>query len=184
MKKWQLTNTQEVSPSKWFPLEKRTYQLPDGQVVDDFYVTTLADSVHIIPILTNGRVVMIRMYKPGIDEIMIQFPAGRYEPSKHENEMDAAIQELREEVGINAESSAMVKLGVLALMTTKASEKVHVFMLKDANQNAEQDLDQHEEIEVLKLKPSQIDQMIGSGEIWDAPCIAIWHLVKSKDMIR
>ncbi|MCA9369210.1 MAG: NUDIX domain-containing protein [Pseudomonadales bacterium] len=102
IKKWKLLFSEDVSLSEHAPLEKRVYELPDGAVIDDFYVTTLADSVHIIPITKDKIVVMIRMYKPGSDEIMIQFPAGRFEPKKHGTRDAAAVAELAEETGIYA----------------------------------------------------------------------------------
>jgi len=41
--KWKLLSAKDVSPSKWFTIEERTYELPDGRIVDDFTVTTLAN---------------------------------------------------------------------------------------------------------------------------------------------
>jgi 8-oxo-dGTP pyrophosphatase MutT (NUDIX family) len=87
-------------------LKKRKYELPNGKIVDDFYVTTLADSVHIIPITTDRKIVMIRMYKQGVDDFIIQFPAGRYE-NKHIDILDTAVAELEEETGIKTEKTVL-----------------------------------------------------------------------------
>lgn len=180
LKKWQLTKSIDVSPSSWFPLEKRSYILPDGREVNDFYVTTLADSVHVISLTKQGQVVLIRMYKQGLDEIVISFPAGRFEKQKHQSFIDCAVQEFEEEAGIVVKPQHLTKLGSLSLMNTKASEKAHYFFTFGVEFNSRQKLDEFEEIEVLLMTPKEIDQAIIEGKIWDAPCIAGWQLAKLK----
>lgn len=178
-KKWKLLSKKDVSPSKWFPVEKRSYQLPDGKIVEDFFVTTLEDCVHTIAITKDGLVVMIKMFKQGADELMIQFPAGRVE-SKHSSIAHAAIAELEEETGILVKESELKFIGKLALMSTKATELVHYYLVTNAQLNSNQNLDENEDIEVLFFTPAEIDQMITDGRIWDAPCIAGWELTKKK----
>ncbi|HUI64582.1 MAG TPA: NUDIX hydrolase, partial [Bacteroidota bacterium] len=42
------------------------------------------------------------------------------------------------------------------------------------------DPDVTEEFEILQLAPSDLEQRIASGEIWDGMTIAAWALVRSK----
>lgn len=178
-KKWKLLSVKDVSPSKWFPIEERTYELPNGKIVDDFTVTTLADSVHIIPITKDKKVVLIQMYKQGTDDIMIQFPAGRIE-DKHNNILDGAVKELEEEAGIKVKESDLQKVGILAAGSTKQTERVHFYLTTDVEFNSKQNLDETEEIVVLSLSFAQMEEYIISGKIWDAHCIAGWELAKKK----
>ncbi len=181
LKKWQLLETKDVSPSKWFPLEKRKYQTSDGKIVENFYVCTLADSAHVIPITVEGKVVMIRMYKPGVDDIVIQFPAGRFE-AKHTDMSHVAMMELEEETGIKVESKDLIPLGKFAVMTTKSSEYAHAYIAKNVvfTPTLKQKLDDTEEIEVILLSPQEIDEMILKGEIAEGLTIADWYLLKTK----
>lgn len=179
LKKWKLLEKSDASPSPHFPIEKRKYELPNGKIVDDFYVTTLADSVHIIPITTDRKIVMIRMYKQGVDDFIIQFPAGRYE-NKHIDILDTAVAELEEETGIKTEKNGLIHIGSLSMASTKASEIIHYFTVSDVSLNSSQNLDPNEEIEVLTLTPQEIDNAIVDGSIWCSPTISGWHLLKSK----
>lgn len=179
LKKWKLVDKKDVSPSKYFPLEIRTYKLPNGATVDDFYVTTLADSVHVIPITKDGKIILIRMYKQGVDEIVIQTPAGRLE-SKHKNIKDVAVRELEEETGIKVQTNQLIRVGKAALGTTKASEVVHYFTVTNVEFNSRQKLDENEEIEIISLTPDEIDQAILNGTIWCGPTITGWHFLKSR----
>lgn len=180
LKKWQLISKQMALSSKYFPVEKRQYRLPDGRVVDDFYVTTLADSAHIIPILTTGEIVMIKIYKQGVDDFIIQFPAGRFEAGKHRDLKETAVHELAEETGIKVNQNQLVFLGKLALASTKASEEEHIFLVDGVEFNARPHPDNNEEIEILLLQPEEIDKKIRTGEIYCAPTVAAWHLARSK----
>ncbi|MGD9129188.1 MAG: NUDIX hydrolase [Candidatus Woesebacteria bacterium] len=180
LKKWKLLTAEDISPSKYFPLEKRKYQLPNGSVIDNFYITTLADSIHIVPITKDGKVVMIRMYKQGVDDIIIQFPAGRFERDKHQTEKSCAVQELEEETGIKVSQDKLEFIRKFALMTTKATEQAHLYLVRDIEFNSKQKLDDTEEIEVLVLSPKEVDQLIEDGKIWDAPTITDWYFVKQR----
>lgn len=178
-KKWTLLATKDVSPSKWFPIESRTYQLPDGRIVDDFTVTTLADVAMIIPITTYKKVVMVRQFKPGIGEVLLQFPAGRIEPG-HQDLFETAQHELEEEVGIKVERSQLSEVVKLHAFSTKATEKVFIFLATNCQFNSSQKPDENEEIEVVELTFDEVDAKIFAGEIWDGEAIAGWEMVKKR----
>lgn len=76
---WRLISKKDVSVGKWFPIEERTYELPDGKIVDDFTVTTLSDVSVIIPFMKDGTILMCRQFKPGAGEMTYEFPGGRME---------------------------------------------------------------------------------------------------------
>ncbi len=180
LKPWKILSREDVSPSPHLPVEKRVYELPDGSIVDDFYIATIPDSVHIIPVTKQGRVIMIKMFKQGVDDMIIQFPAGRFEPEKHKTLERAAVAELAEETGIEVVESDLQKLGAFPIMSTKGTEKFHSYLVKDVvlSDTSKQDLDPNEEIEILEVTPTQINEMILSGEICDALAITNWAVAQ------
>lgn len=177
VKKWKLLASQDISPSPWFPLEKRTYELPSGKIVDDFYVTPLADVALIIPITKQGNVIMVKQYKQGVDDITLEFPAGRKEPH-HKDMLETAIEELAEETGIK--TSNLTYFATVAGFTTKASEKVFCYVATDVELMGEQHLDENEAIEVIEFSKEQIDQVIYDGKMLSAVSISAWILAKEK----
>lgn len=175
--KWTLLSSKDVSPNSWFPIESRTYKLPNGNIVEDFTVTTIADVSMVIPVTKDGKLVMVRQYKPGVDEITIEFPAGRIE-TKHVDFLDLARHELEEETGIKSEK--LEEFGVFACFTTKGSERVHAFIARDVEFNSVQHFDPNEDIEVVQFTPGELDQMILSGQIVSSQAIAVWYTAKLK----
>lgn len=179
IKKWTLLSKTDVSPSSWFPIENRVYRMPNGQIVDDFTITTLADVSLIIPITTDGQIVMARQYKPGVDDILLQFPGGRTEPH-HRDLTQTAQEELHEELGISVESDQLTQFAQLTGFSTKATEIVYFFVAENCEVNSHQRLDQTEEIEPVFLSPAEVDQKIANQEIWCAPTVAGWFMAKQK----
>lgn len=176
-KKWQLISAKDVSPSKWFPIEERTYRLPNGKIVDDFTVTTLADGAMIVPITKDRKVVLVEQFKPGVGEVILQFPAGRKE-STHKDFVETACHELEEETGIRVPQSNFIYFAKLNGFNTKASKVVYVYFVKDVEHNARQKLDLTEDIEVVTIDFQTMDTYIFDGTIWDSQTIAAWELAK------
>ncbi len=177
--KWKLISKKDVSPSKWLPVEERVYELPNGKIVDDFTVVTLADVAMVVPITKDKKVVLTKQYKPGIDEVIIQFPAGRLE-NKHKNLDELALHELEEEVGIRADKTQLTQFAKFSGFSTKASEIVFAYLATGCEFNSKQNLDPTEEIEIVVVSFDEMDVLVGSGQIWCAQTIATWELAKKK----
>lgn len=179
LQKWKLLSSTDVSPSPWFPIENRTYQLPDGRIVDDFTVTTLADVAMIVPVTKDGRVIAVRQYKPGVDQITIEFPAGRMEKD-HGDIEETAIHELEEETGIRVDQSQLQFLGVTAPFVTKATEKVYCYLVKDVEINSTQHFDTFEHIEVVYFSVDAFEKQLYETDPIPSVTVVAWELAKRK----
>jgi len=179
IQKWQVLLKKDVSPHKWFPLEFRTYKLPDGKVVEDFSVTTIGDVSMTVLITKEKKVILVRQYKPGVDDITLEFPAGRLD-EKHTDFLSLAQAELEEEAGIHVERNQLQHFAVLAGFTTKGSERVNFFLARDCVFNSRQNFDQNENIEVVCLSFQEMDKKILSGKIWTVQTIAGWYIANRK----
>lgn len=175
--KWKLLSTKDVSPHTWFPIEMRTYQLPNGKIVDDFSVTTLADVAMVVPITKDKKVVLVKQFKPGFGDVILEFPAGRLE-SSHKDIEETALHELEEETGIKTDS--LKYFATLTPIVTKATQKVFCYLAEDLEFNSNQHMDENEDIEVVTLTYQEIEQLIFDNEIQAADTIAAWELAKKK----
>lgn len=140
-------------------------------------MTTLADVAMIVAVTKEGKLVMVRQFKPGFGDVIIEFPAGRIEDT-HKDLEETARHELEEETGILAENFEY--FGTIAGFVTKGTEKIHCFFTKNAEFNSQQKFDDNEDIEVVLLTPNELDALIDSNRVQAASTIAAWRLAKIK----
>lgn len=176
LRKWKLLEEEDVSPSPWFPVYKHKVELPNGKVVDDYYISKLGDVSMILAITTNKEAVFVRQYKHGAGEIILELPAGRVK--KENTPQDEARIELQEETGYVAEN--IEKLGEIIFEPSKDTLKVFAYLARDVKERGRQNLDDTEEIEVLHVPVNKIDKMIMEGEIYASDTLAVLHLAKLK----
>lgn len=173
IKKWEILEERDVSPSKWFPLFVHKVQLPDGKIVDDYYVSKLGDVAMIVAITPNKELVLARQYKHGVQEVILELPAGRVREKTPE---ESAKEELREETGIVADE--LTPIGQVFVAPSKDSTVTHGFLLKNARVQREQKLDETEDIELVFIPVQELDQKIKSGEIRASDTIALIALAR------
>lgn len=179
MKDWELLSVKQQNLGGWLPIEERTYKKNDGKVVDDFSVVTVANVSMVIPVLENGRIVMVKQFKPGAGELTLEFPAGRLKPDQ--NYEEAARMEMMEETGM--EVGELIEVGETVTFPTKGSERVMGYVGRDVRKTETQCLDEHEEIEVVDFSRDEISQMVIDGRINTAPSITVWHLANAKELL-
>jgi ADP-ribose pyrophosphatase len=164
IQKWTVLNEQDVSPSPWFPVLKHTVKLANGNVIDDYYFSPLGDVVQVLPITKNNEVVLVKQYKHGMGEILLELPGGMQQ--KNTSVIQSALNELEEETGIKTTADRLISLGKVANNPTKLKQVTYGFILFDAEFNAVQKLDATEDIQVMTLPALQVLQMAINNEIW------------------
>jgi ADP-ribose pyrophosphatase len=103
MKKWRLRSSTIVFDRRWFRVRQDTVVLPNGRVIDDYFVWPEGDVALVVPVTEQGDVILVRQYKHAAQEIMVEFPAGMLEPD--EVPLQGAQRELREETGYVSDQS-------------------------------------------------------------------------------
>lgn len=163
LKKWTLLSKKTVFDSKWVGMEKRAYKLPSGEVVDDYYHLTRADYVLIVAVAEDGKILLERQYRRGVDDFVYELPAGFI--GKKENPLDAAIRELREETGWEGKGEIV---GEVYAQPGMSSLKAYVAILKIKSFNkAKIKRDDDETMEVKSLSWNAVRKMIKQNKIKD-----------------
>jgi 8-oxo-dGTP pyrophosphatase MutT (NUDIX family) len=173
IKKWEILEEKDVSPSKWFPLFVHRVKLSDGKVVEDYYVSKLGDVAMVVAITSNRELVLARQYKHGVREVILELPAGRVGNKTPE---EAAKEELREETGIVADE--LVPIGSVFVAPSKDSTITHGFLLRNARVQKEKKFDDTEDIELVFVPVGELDEKIKSGEIRASDTIALITLAR------
>jgi ADP-ribose pyrophosphatase len=170
IQKWTVLKEEDVSPSPWFPLLRHTVQLQNGNIVDDYFFAPLGDVVIIVAITAKHEVVLVKQYKHGLSDILLELPGGMQQ--KNKSLIESALNELEEETGIRASAESLISLGKLASNPTKTRQVTYGFIVFDVEFNAVQMLDSTEYIQVITLPAPEVLQKVKSGEIWTVDTVA------------
>jgi len=119
-----------------------------------------------LPLFEDGTVALVRQWRYPLGRYSLEIAAGRIEPG-HSPE-DTAARELEEEVGYRA--SELRKLGEFFVAPGYCEERLFVY-LATGLEASEQNLDDDEEVEVVRMPFDEALARVHSGEIDDAKSI-------------
>jgi ADP-ribose pyrophosphatase len=136
--------------------------LPDGRSVT-FHAVRVPAVAYILPLLDDGRVVLIRQYRPIVGAEIWELPAGTIEAG--ELPEACAHRELVEEAGYAA--GRLEPLGEALADPGLTDERIFLFLARDLRAMA-RDLDDDEHITVAPVPLAEAYRMADAGEILDA----------------
>ena len=119
--------------------------------------------VCVVPIDENGDVYFVKQFRYPFKTVLLEVPAGKLE--KGEDHRECGVRELKEEIG--AEAEQIEYLGCLYPTVAYDTEVIHMYMAKGLT-FGEQDLDEGEFIDVVKLPLEKAYQMVMDNEIPDS----------------
>jgi ADP-ribose pyrophosphatase len=124
-------------------------------------------AVMIIPILNEKEIILIKQYRPCIDEYLYEFPAGTIETM--EEPLDCAKREIIEEIEYSAEK--WESLGYVYLAPGYSTEKIHIFKAENLKKNTSFEKDEEEVIEVKIFNKAELKEIYNKGLIKDSKTI-------------
>jgi len=130
-------------------------------------VITHPGSVVVLPVLPDGRIVMIRQYRHATRQYLWELVAGRKEPE--ETPKQGAARELLEETGYRAKR---FKVFLDVFPTPGFLEERMYLLLAEGLTAGEAQPEEDEKIEVRAYRVNELKKMIKSGRLRDAKSIA------------
>ena len=124
------------------------------------------DSVSIVPICEDMSVLLVKQYRHAVQQILLEIPAGGI--NKTETVKEAAHRELKEEIGVTAQN--MIHLASFWTTPGFCDERMHAYLATSLN-NGEQEQEDDENIEIIRVPLKQIVPLINNGKIVDSKSI-------------
>jgi ADP-ribose pyrophosphatase len=174
LKHWKKLSEETLFKNNWWTYKRDTYELPNGKVGEYNYVA-IGGSAMVVPIMKDGRVLLVNQYRYLNGRESLEFPCGSVKEGMTHDE--TAWQELTEETGYS--SSRFFLAGAFNPYNGVTNEICKVYIAREL-QHAGGTPDETEEFELLPLAADEVDARIRDGEIWDGMTIAAWMIVKSK----
>lgn len=162
MGKWKTIRTEKLIDTYWVKVCKDAVELPNGQLIDDFYSITINDAAAIVALDDVGNIILKREYRYCYDKDLIEVPAGTFE----EGEVDGlavAKRELLEETGYV--SDEWQYLGATIESSAKLTNYMHIYFANHCRKISGQHLDATEELDVLVMPLTQAVDMVMQNEI-------------------
>ncbi len=128
-----------------------------------------------VPVTAEGKLVLVRQYRFAAQGWLLEFPAGTVEPN--EDPASTIRREIAEETGYRACRWQMI--GQFYLAPGYSDEVIYTFLAQDLEQlEAPPAQDEDEDIEVVLMTPTELEQAILRGEPVDAKSIASFFLAR------
>lgn len=152
--------------TKRFTVVRKTYHGQDGQEYSKETVQH-PGAVAILPLLDGDRICLERVFRPAVERVMVEIPAGTCEAG--ETPEHTAHRELEEETGYRAEK--MEALCTLFMSPGILNERMRLFVATGLTPG-KQNLDKGEDVEPFICTFDEALDMVRDGEIEDAKSVA------------
>lgn len=172
MKSWRRLQRRTVVDDAWVKFHADRVELPNGHVIDPFWVLEEHDWVHVVAFDAQGRVPLVRQYRYACDVISLEFPGGLLDAG--EDPIAAARRELLEETGCEVDDCRLV--GFVYPNPARQKNRQYCVVATGLRRIAGQSLDHTENIQVEFMRLSEIPARIASGEFCQGLHIATLQL--------
>jgi len=173
LEKWKILQSKMALNHPWCKVRRDEVELPNGQVIDDYFVYLKPDVAIILPITANKEVIFVKQYRHAIGDFFIELPAGSFNPEMESGEV-AAARELEEETGYVAEQ--IKKIGTLYDKPSKDTNQLHLYIAENVVKTGKIKFDITEDIEVILIPIDAVLSKIIKGEISVAGTVAALFL--------
>jgi 8-oxo-dGTP pyrophosphatase MutT (NUDIX family) len=164
-----------VQQYRVFGVRRMLVRLRDGQQ-QEYHVIERRDSVQIVAITRDGRLLMVEQERHGTRASSLEFVAGLIDMG--ESAAQAALRELEEETGYHA--GQLHQLGWYYTDPAILTNKVTVFLAEDCTPTGEQQQDAGEDVRPLLFDLDDLPRLIEDGRVAHGLCVAAWHLYQSR----
>lgn len=161
-----MTTPQRLLSTRLFSVERRVFEEPGGRTVVR-EVVVHPGAVVIVPILPDGRIVMIRNFRYTVQEELLELPAGTIDPG--EKPIDTARRELEEETGYRP--GVLEPLAEFYTSPGVMTERMRAFVARDLV-HVGQRLQESEKISVTPVTITEASRMLREARIQDGKTLA------------
>lgn len=153
--------SQTLLRGSFLTVMRDTVRMPDASLAQREYVRH-PGAVAVVPLLDDGRLVMVRQYRYPLSRTMLEFPAGKIDPG--EPVFSCAVRELAEETGYRALEWA--RACAIHNAAAYSDEAIEIWFARGLRPGS-QSLDEGEFLEVCVLEEAELDALAARGELTD-----------------
>lgn len=164
--------------SPWADVIEKVVQFAPDSPAETYHCITQAPYVGILALTADGRIPIVRQYRPAVEEYTWEFPAGTVDAG--EIPEASARRELREEAGL--ESADWLYLGQFHPDTGRVQVDAHAYFAASAR--CAEGFAPEQGVDVRYVQHAELKRMIIAGEFRHLVHLAIYAaaLVRGADL--
>lgn len=174
---WKTLRSSYVFKTPFGNLRKDACALPDGQVIENYYVNEYADWVNALVLTSENKIVLVKQYRYAAKDFFLEIPAGK--PEGNEASESAILREVREETGYISDRKPIL-VGEFYVNPATQTNRVITFLIVEAYKAFDQELDPTEFIDVHLVDLNEMETMIASGKINQLFTASAYYMCKPK----
>jgi 8-oxo-dGTP pyrophosphatase MutT (NUDIX family) len=155
--RWRVVSSTYPIRTAYLRLRADTVELPNGSVVENYFVRESFGFCIIFALTPAADVVLVRQYKHGIGTVVLELPAGAIDEG--EEPAACAARELREETGYAGRAPELIASYIAD--PTNSNAHFHVYLIRNAERIHEPDPEPTESIVVETVPLAAIRDLIG-----------------------
>ncbi len=159
--KWKTISSAYLVKKPWATLRVDECELPDGRLASEYYVLEYPNWVNIVAITENNQVIMVKQYRHSGDIISLEIPGGVIDGE--EEPVHAAKRELLEETGYLFEDFELVS--TVYPNPATSNNVTYCYLAKGGRKVQEQDLDEHEDIDIEFFSVAEVKELLLNNKI-------------------
>lgn len=153
-----------------------TMKFPNGNEEVWDHIAHRMGAAAVIPVLPDGKILMVRQYRNSIERYTLEIPAG-CRNSTSEPSAECAARELEEETGYRA--GKIEKLITVATTVAFCNEVLDIYVATDLVPTR-RCLDENEFVDVYEMDMEELLEMIYDGRIQDGKTLGAILAYKEK----
>ncbi|MBV8388823.1 MAG: NUDIX hydrolase [Mucilaginibacter sp.] len=161
---WKKLSSRYIHKGPWATLRTDKCVMPNGHVVEDYYVLEYSNWVNAVAITEDNKVLMVHQYRHAAEIVSLEIPGGVIDPG--EEPQQAMRRELLEETGYQFDDFEL--LTVVYANPSTANNHTYCYLARGGKKVQEQHLDEQEEIVVEEFTIAEIKDLLLNKKIAQA----------------
>ena len=152
---------EDIFQGRIISVRREEFEMPDGRRAV-YEMVRHPGGAAVLPLLDDGRVILIRQFRPAGGGMMWEIPAGKLDAQ--ETPQQCIEREIQEEIGYQA--GKIEKIGEMLTAVGFCDEVIHLYIATHLCET-KQALEPDEFIEIVPVPAAEALDMVDRGEIND-----------------
>ena len=163
----------------WLAVDAKEVQLAPPRGRETFYSVRTTDYAAVLAVTSDGRVPLVRQFRPAVEENVLELPSGLLEPG--EDPEVGIRRELLEETG--CEAGSLVSLGRLFLDSGRMQTRQWAFFAPGVRVVATEPTGE-EELEIVFVERRELWDLVRRGDFSVAGHLSLLAIAQARGLLE